>query len=213
MPEPLLPEKLDRYLESLVPPRSGELAKMEAEGKHAGFPIIGPTCGHFCYLVARLIAARQVFEMGSGYGYSTAWFARAVQENGGGRVVHSVWDEDLSARARRHLTALGLGDLIEYHVAEAVQTLRETPGPFDVIFLDIDKQDYPAALDVIETKVRSGGVLLADNMLMGGAVLDDRDRSGRVEAVRMFSRRTLQGEAWTGSIVPIRDGLLIAYRR
>ena len=213
MAEPLLSEKLDRYLESLVPPRAAELAEMEAEGRRSGFPIIGPTCGHLCYLMARTIGARRVFEMGSGYGYSTAWFARAVKENGGGRVVHTVWDEELSTRARRHLAALGLGEVIEYHVAEAVQTLGETPGPFDIVFLDIDKQDYPAALDVIETKVRPGGVLLADNMLMSGAVLDDRDRSARVEAVRVFSRRTLQGEAWIGSIVPIRDGLLIAYRQ
>ena len=70
MAEPLLSEKLDRYLESFVPPRAGELVEMEAEARRTGFPIIGPTCGHFCYLVARLIGARQVFEMGSGYGYS-----------------------------------------------------------------------------------------------------------------------------------------------
>src|SRR3990170_6502894 len=116
MAEPLLSEKMDRYLESLVPPRAGELVEMEAEARRTGFPIIRPPCGHFCYLVARLIGARQVFEMGSGYGYSTAWFARAVQENGGGRVVHTVWDEGLSQQARAHLTALGYADTVDFRV-------------------------------------------------------------------------------------------------
>jgi len=211
--EPLLSEELDRYLESLVPPRAGELAEMEAEGRRTGFPIIGPTCGHFCYLVARLVGARQVFEMGSGYGYSTAWFARAVIESGGGRVVHTVWDDGLSRRARAHLSALGLEAAVEFRVEEAVQALRQSDGPFDLIFLDIDKQAYPEALDVIESKLRRGGVLLADNLLLSGAVLDGRDRSARTQALRTFTRRTMEGDGWIGSIVPQRDGLMLAYRR
>lgn len=213
MAKPLLPEKVDRYLEDLVPPRAGELAEMEREADRTGFPIIGPTCGHFCYLMARLIGARQVFEMGSGFGYSTAWFARAVQENGGGRVVHTVWDEELSRRARGHLTALGFADVVEFRVEEAIQALRAAAGLFDVIFLDIDKEGYPEALDAVETKLRRGGVLLADNLLWRGAVLDDRDHAPSTEGVRSLTRRVMEGEGWIGSVVPLRDGLLLAYRR
>src|SRR3990172_4920343 len=210
MAKPLLPEKVDRYLEDLVPPRARELAEMEREADRTGFPIIGPTCGHFCYLMARLIGARQVFEMGSGYGYSTAWFARAVVENGGGKVVHTVWDEDLSRRARAHLSALGLEVVVEFRVEEAIQALREAAGPYDVIFLDIDKEGYPEALDAVETKLRRGGVLLADNLLMSGAVLDGRDRTARTQAVRAFTRRIMESAGGIGSIVPQRDGLLVA---
>jgi predicted O-methyltransferase YrrM len=212
MTEPMLSEKLNRYLESLVPPRAGEMAVMEAEGKQTGFPIIGPTCGHFCYLVGRLTGARQVFELGSGYGYSTAWFARAVKENGGGRVVHTVWDESLSRRAQKHLSALGVADVVEFRFEEAVQSLRRSEGPFDLIFLDIDKEAYPEALDVVETKLRRGGALLADNMLLSGTVLDGRNRSARAQAMRTFTRRVTAGDGWIGSIVPQRDGLLLAYR-
>ena len=213
MAEFLLSESLDRYLEDLVPARGEELAKMEGEARRSGFPIIGPTCGHFCYLVTRLIGARQVFEMGSGYGYSTAWFARAVQENGGGRVVHTVWEAALSQQARAHLTTLGYADIVEYRVAEAAAELRGTDGPFDLIFLDVDKEAYPAALDVIEDRLRPGGVLLADNMLLSGSILKDGDRSPRTQAVREFTRRIMEGDRWIGSIVPQRDGLLLAYRR
>jgi len=213
MAEPLFSEKLKRYLDGLVPPREPELARMEQYGLRSGFPIIGPASGHFCYLVARLIGARHVFEMGSGYGYSTAWFARAVVENGGGRVFHVVWDEDLSRRARTHLDALGYAGVIAYRVDEAIHALRQTEGPFDLIFLDIDKEGYPEALDVIESRLRPGGVLLADNLLWSGAVLDGRDRSAKTQGIRTLTRRVMGGDQWIGSIVPLRDGLLVAYRR
>jgi predicted O-methyltransferase YrrM len=213
MAEPLLPERLEQYLESLVPPRPAELAKMEEEGRRTRFPIIGPACGHLCYLVARLTAARQVFEMGSGYGYSTAWFARAVVENGGGRVVHVVWDEALSLKAIGHLSALGYADVMTYRVDEAVHALRQEPGPFDLIFLDIDKEAYPEALEVIRSKLRPGGVLLADNLLRRGLVLDGSDHAPATEGVRTLTQLVMAGEDWIGSIVPIRDGLLVAFRR
>jgi len=213
MTDPVLPEKLGRYLDGLVAPRAGELAVMEKYGLRSGFPIIGPACGHFCYLTARMIGARQVFEMGSGYGYSTAWFARAVQENGGGRVVHVVWDEELSRRARGHLATLGYEGLVEFRVDEAIHALRQTDGQFDLVFLDIDKEGYPEALEVIESRLRPGGVLIADNLLWSGRVLDGRDRSAQTKAIRELTRRVMEGEGWIASIVPMRDGLLLAYRR
>src|SRR5579864_9002874 len=126
------------YLDSLVPERPPELRRMEDYGREHDFPIIGPACGYICYQVARMIGARRVFELGSGYGYSTAFFARAVQENGGGVVHHAVWDDNLSQRARKHLATLGLEDVVEYHVGEAVAALAETDGPFDIVFNDID---------------------------------------------------------------------------
>jgi caffeoyl-CoA O-methyltransferase len=138
-----------RYLDGLVPPRPPELIAMETEAERTNFPIIGPAAGYFCYLVTRLIGARSVFEVGSGFGYSTAWFARAVHENGGGIVHHTVWDEKLSRRARGHLATLGLSDLVTFRVGEAMAALREVEGPFDLVFNDIDKDGYVASLPVI----------------------------------------------------------------
>jgi predicted O-methyltransferase YrrM len=206
-------EKVKGYLDALVWPRPDELQKMEARARDEDFPIVGPMCGHLCYQIARIAGTRTVFELGSGYGYSTAWFARAVRENGGGRVHHVVWDADLSRQAREHLTALGFADLMEFHVAEAVATLREAGGPFDLIFLDIDKRGYPDALPVIHEKLRPGGVLIADNLLWSGRIFDDNDRSEETEGIREFTRRISQDERWITSVLPVRDGLLVAYRR
>jgi predicted O-methyltransferase YrrM len=212
MPTPPLAPEAQAYLDQLVPPRPAELAAMEARAREIGFPIIGPSAGYFCYLVARLAGARRVFELGSGFGYSTAWFARAVVENGGGEVHHVVWDEDLSAQARGHLAALGYGQVVRYTVGEAVAALAEAEGPFDLIFNDIDKEGYPASLDVIAAKLRPGGVLLVDNVLWSGRVLDPSDSSADTAAIRELTRRVTTDPAWQASIIPIRDGLLLARR-
>ena len=198
------------WLEELVPARAPELQAMEAEAARTGFPIIGPACGQLCYLLARLTGARTVYELGSGFGYSTAWFARAVADNGGGRVHHTVWDRALSERARAHLAALGFGEIVHYHVGEAVAALREADGPFDLVFMDIDKAGYPGALPVIRRRLRPGGLLIADNLLWSGRVFDPQDRSAETGGILEFTRLVSRDPAWTASVVPIRDGLLVA---
>ncbi len=207
-----LSEELQQYLDSLVPRRPSEMQTMEDYAREKRFPIVGPAAGHFCYLLARMTGARRIFEMGSGYGYSTAWFARAVKENGGGTVFHVVWDEELSRRARQHLGALGFEGIVQYRVGEAVQVLRETDGPFDLIFNDINKHAYPESLPVAAEKLRSGGVLIVDNMLWHNRVFDKRDRSADTKGVRELTRLITTDPGWITSIVPIRDGLLVAYK-
>ncbi|HEX6132751.1 MAG TPA: O-methyltransferase [Longimicrobiales bacterium] len=207
------PERILPYLDSLVPPRPPELQAMEAWARDTDFPIIGPAAGHFCYQLTRLLGARAVFEMGSGFGYSTAWFARGVVENGGGTVHHVVWDADLSRRAREHLTRLGFDGTIEYTVGEAVDSLARTAGGFDIIFNDIDKQAYPDSLPVVKRMLRPGGVLIIDNMLWSGRIFDDGDISPATEGVREFTRRITSDADWIVSLVPIRDGLILAWLR
>jgi len=212
---PIQPPASDpaQYLDTLVPVRHAEMQRMEDKAQQTKFPIIGPAAGQFCYLLTRLIGARTVFEMGSGYGYSTAWFAQAVRDNGGGVVHHTVWDEQLSGEARTHLAALGLAGHVRFHVAEAVQTLRETAEQFDIIFNDILKRSYPAALPVIKAHLGRGGVLISDNMLWHGAIFDTHDRSEDTEGIREFTRLMTTDPEWIVSLVPIRDGLLVARRR
>lgn len=206
-------EQLSNYLNHLAPMRPPEMKKMEAYAEEHEFPIIGPAAGNFCYLTARISGARRVFELGSGYGYSTAWFARAVQENGGGEVFHVVWDEELSERAREHLRNLGYDGIMRYRVSEAVAALRETEGTFDLIFNDIHKKGYPDSIDVIEEKLRPGGVLIIDNMIWSGRVYDPENDEPSTEAIRETTKKLTSNPNWIVSLVPIRDGLLVAYRQ
>jgi predicted O-methyltransferase YrrM len=206
-------DALQEYLTTLVPPREPELQAMESYAEKHGFPILGPVSGYYCYQLAVMLKARSVFEMGSGYGYSTAWFARAVLENGGGVVHHTVWDEKLSGLAKQHLAKLGFEGLIQYHTAEAVETLRNTDGPFDIIFNDIDKEAYPTSLPLIKEKLRPGGLLIIDNMIWHGQILDGNDHERSTEAIRRFTHDVTTDPDWVVSLAPLRDGLIVAYKR
>jgi predicted O-methyltransferase YrrM len=212
MDKPLIPEYLMDYIDSLVPPRLPEMHVMEADAEKMDFPIVGPASGYLCYQVARMIAAKRVFELGSGFGYSTAWFARAVAENGGGEVYHVVWDEELSRQARTHLAALGYDGIVRYHVGEAVQTLAETAGSFDLIFNDINKEDYADSLPVIAEKLRPGGVLIVDNMLWHGRIFDGKDKTPATESIRKLTELLTRSPDWIASLVPVRDGVMVAYK-
>jgi len=205
--------QVQRHLAGLVPEREAELRAMEAHAGETGFPIVGPAAGQLCYQIARMIGARRVFELGSGFGYSTAWFARAVRENGGGEVYHVVWDEDLSARAREHLAQLGFNGIVRFQVSEAVEALSRAEGTFDLIFNDIDKQGYPDSLPIIAEKLRPGGALIIDNMLWHNRIFDASDRSAATEGVREFTRRVTRDPQWVASLLPIRDGLIVAMKK
>jgi caffeoyl-CoA O-methyltransferase len=213
MPGNLFHSELRPYLDSLVPQRHPELAAMEAYAAEHAFPIVGPAAGQFCYLMARAIGARKVFELGSGYGYSTAWFCRAVKELGGGEVHHVVWDRKLSEMAKGHLERLGFSDIVRFTVGEAVEALKRQQGEFDLIFNDIEKQDYPGSLPVIYERLRPGGMMIVDNALWSGRIFDPADGSDATEGVRTLTQLVCRDPAWAAGIVPIRDGLLVALKK
>lgn len=102
---------------------------------------------------------------------------------------------------------------MRYHVAEAVGCLRAAEGPFDLVFNDIDKEGYPESLPVIEEKLRPGGVLLVDNLLWSGRVMDEEDDTPATLGVRRLTRAVTSSSAWDATVVPIRDGILFARRR
>lgn len=205
-------EQIQQYHAHLSAHDDPVLLRMEDEARNERFPIIGPAAGKFCYLMARAIGATRVFELGSGYGYSTLWFARAVRENGGGVVHHTVWDEDLQLRARANVQEAGYSDLVRFHLGEAVQTLRETEGPFDILFNDIDKDGYPASLPVMKEKLRVGGLILIDNMLWHGRIFDETDQDPSTEGVREFTRQLQADPDFTFQLIPVRDGVICALR-
>jgi caffeoyl-CoA O-methyltransferase len=212
-------QQVQAYLNELVPERPKILQSMENYAREKSFPIIGPAAGELCYQIARMMNAHQIFELGSGFGYSTAWFARAVKENsihskdGSGAVHHVVWDEKLSRQAQQYLGQLGYEGIVEFHVGEAVKTLANTPGTFDLIFNDIDKEGYPASLPVIREKLRPGGVLIVDNMLWHGRIFDASDQDESTKGVRDITQLLFESPEWIATLLPIRDGLIVAYKQ
>jgi caffeoyl-CoA O-methyltransferase len=205
------------------------LVEMEARAEAERFPIIGPHVGPWLYTFTRMLNATRVFELGSGYGYSTWYFCKAVQENSragtpagqigaageavksaGPTVVHTVWDAQLSADARTNLTRAGFAGFTQFIEGEAVAALREAEGQWDIIFMDIDKEGYPAAVEVIEEKLRPGGLLLVDNLLWSGTVADEVDQRPSTQAIRRITEMLRDSPRWELLMLPLRDGLGVA---
>lgn len=209
----LFSTEVSAYLDQLVPAREGIMQSMEARAARDGFPIIGPASGQACYLIARMVKAKKIYELGSGFGYSTAWFAKAVQENGGGEVHHVVWDETLSQEAKSNLDQLGYADIVRYTVGEAISSLRARNEKFDLIFCDVDKEAYPEAVQVSDEKLRTGGILIIDNMLWSGKIFDENDQSNATQAIRKASEMLAKDKHWLHSLLPIRDGLMVAMKQ
>ncbi|MCS7223425.1 MAG: O-methyltransferase [Armatimonadetes bacterium] len=203
-------DQVQQYVLNISSHNDPVLLEMEKEAEITGFPIVGKAAGKVCYLLTRLVKAKSVFEMGSGYGYSTAWFAMAVRDNGGGIVHHTVWDETLSRRAREYLSRMGLDRYVSFTVGEAIATLRRMKGPFDCIFIDIDKDGYPEAVEVAKDKLTPGGIIIIDNVLWHGRVLDGAQRDPTTEAIKGATQMLVQDPLYITTLLPIRDGLLVA---
>jgi predicted O-methyltransferase YrrM len=202
--------QVEAYMRSLLA-RYDEpvLLEMEAEAERRGFPAVGRIVGVTLEVLARSIGARRVFELGSGFGYSAYWFARAVGE--GGEVHCTEGDQANADAGRAWLDRAGLGDRVSWHVGDALASFGEVEGEFDLVFVDIDKHEYPAAWRAASGRVRVGGLYVADNALGTGStnVLRD-DEVGR--SIREHNALVAEDPRFVSMIVPTREGDLVATR-
>jgi predicted O-methyltransferase YrrM len=206
-----LNEQIERYLYELQRPSDPVILEMEERGKRDRFPIIGPLVGRLCRQLAVSIGARDVFEMGSGFGYSTWWFASAVGE--GGRVVHTDGDAQKSADARAYLQRARLVDRVHFEVGDALALLQKYPGPFDVVFIDVDKHAYPDALELARSRVRPGGYIITDNALWSGRVLKpEPEQDENTRAVARFAKAAFAAPDLYTTIMPLRDGVALSLK-
>ena len=205
---PLVAPEIDRYVRDLLPPRDPVIAEMEAQAEKRDIPIVGPAVATLLATLAQSIGARRVFEMGSAIGYSTAFFAQAVGPEG--RVFYTDGSADNAKEASGYLSRMGLLDRVDVRTGDAVSLFASTPGEFDVIFIDIDKDGYSQALEAAAPRVRPGGLLLADNVLWSGRVVDAAVRDAATEGIRAFNRALFARRDFTSVIVPLRDGVAIA---
>jgi predicted O-methyltransferase YrrM len=193
-------------MESLLPPRDEVLAEMESYAAQHKVPIIGPVVGRIFYQLIRITKAKRVFEMGSAIGYSTVLASRAVGD--GGKVYYTDGDPANAARADAYLRRADVQDRVEILTGNALDLLEQTPGEFDVIFCDIDKEQYPQAFHKAVPRIRRGGLLLADNVLWSGRVTrppQDEATRGIIE----FNRLIYSSKELFPTILPVRDGFAI----
>lgn len=208
--------EVDTYIgETFAPQDEALVAALEAS-RRAGLPEIhiSPAQGRLVQLLVEISGARRALEIGTLGGYSTIYLARALPEDG--RLASLELDEENARVARENLDHAGLGEKVEVRVGDAKESLaamREAgEGPFDLVFIDADKEGYPEYLDHALGLTRSGSLILADNTIYGGEVMDDA--AGEGAALREFNRALASNERLSATIVPLLrervDGMAVA---
>ena len=176
---------------------------------------IGPDQGQFMALLVELIGAKRILEVGTFTGYSALAMASALPEDG--RLIACDVSEDYTAVAARYWAEAGLADKIELRLGPALETLEgliaEPAEPFDIGFIDADKENYEGYFERLMTLVRPGGLIAVDNVLWGGSVIDPEKRDAETEAIRAFNAARKTDGRISLSLVPIGDGLTLARKR
>jgi predicted O-methyltransferase YrrM len=202
---------VEDYLYSLLPPRDEVLAEMEAEAAANKIPIVGPAVGRIFHQLAVISGAKTVFEMGSAIGYSTIWWARAVGDSG--KVIYTDGDPKNAQRARGYFDRAGVSNRISVQTGDALELLSEQKQEFDIIFNDVDKDDYPRVFRLAGPRLRKGGLFITDNVLWSGRVAEQNPSEPRTKAILEFNRLLYNSPDFYTTILPIRDGVAVAVKR
>jgi len=179
---------VDRYYEDLLVPADPALdAALRSAAEELGWRegSVSPTQGLLLHLLARACRARAILEIGTLGGYSTIWLARALPA--GGRLVTLEADPEHARVARASVGRAGLAEVVEVVVGRALDTLPGLVGPFDLVFLDADKEHNPEYLRWALDLSRPGTVIVADNVVRGGSVLDEASDDPTVRGLRRFN--------------------------
>lgn len=200
---------IEEYIESLTPAGDKIQEEMEEHARLNEVPIVGPLVGRLLFQIALISNAKKVLELGSGFGYSAYWFAKAIGE--GGSLVYTDMSHDNAGIAEDFFNRAGVRERIDIRVGNAVQILEESRGGFDIIFNDIDKEYYPRVVDEAYEKLRKGGLLITDNMLWSGRVLTGDD-SPSTAGVREFTKLLLSNKGFFTTIIPVRDGVSLSVK-
>jgi caffeoyl-CoA O-methyltransferase len=202
---------VDDYLYAMLPRRDDVLAEMEDYASQHQIPIVGPAVARFLQQLALMIRARSVFELGSAIGYSTIWWAQAVGETG--RVIYTDGDAGNAERARGYFARARVAKQITLHTGDALEILSEQKEEFDIIFNDVDKDDYPRVLRLVSPRLRKGGLFITDNVLWSGRVTEPNPHDAKTKAIQEFNRRLSDDPDFYTTIIPIRDGLTLAFKK
>jgi len=202
---------VDDYLYSMLPAREEVLREMEQYATEHKIPIVGPAVARVLQQLALMISARTVFELGSAIGYSTIWWAQAVGDNG--RVIYTDSDSKNVERARGYFTRAAVTNRIDLHTGDALEVLSEQKQEYDIIFNDVDKEDYPRVLRLVAPRLRKGGLFVTDNVLWSGRVAEKNPTDASTKAILEFNRKLYDSKDFYTTILPIRDGLAVALRR
>ncbi|WP_248909118.1 O-methyltransferase [Halocatena marina] len=216
---PLHSDAVGRLLEWTSPSIDDVLSRMEARAEQEGFPTVGPEVGQTLALCTRLGNTQSVFELGSGFGYSAYWIARALPDDGS--IVLTERNADRLDDARSYFEQGGLEDRAVFEHGEALDIVAQYDGPFDLIVLDHDTVDYTQGFDAVRALVAPGGAIIADNVACVDALTPDSllatlggesAPNDRTRAVADFFEHVKAAPDFETYVLPVGEGLAVSYR-
>lgn len=201
--------KQEEYLEGLLPKRDLLLQEMERFADEHGIPIADPEVATFLEMTVRAILAKRVLEVGTAIGYADIFMARAISPQG--RVVTIDTNAEMIAKAKAYVKRAGLEDQVEFHKGPALTVIPTLEGPFDLVYLDAVKEEYRDYLDLALPLMRTGGIVVCDNVLWRGQVASGRlvteQYRRSTEALRGFNDYLVHHPQFLAQILPVGDGL------
>lgn len=199
-------EAVEKYIYDILPPRDAVIAEMERQATAENIPIIGPAVARMLYLFAQISGAKRIFEMGSAIGYSTIWLARAAGPKA--EIFYTDGDPKNAQRAKEFFKRAGVEKRIRQMTGDALEMLNRTRGKFDMIFIDVNKDQYPAALKKAVPRLKRGGLLVTDNTLWSGRVTHAAD-SEATRGVQEFNKAVYSSKELFPVMIPLRDGVTV----
>ncbi len=210
---------VDRYIENLLGKEDKALKSAERQMKKAGIPPMNVSAnqGKFLQVLARMANAKKILEIGTCGGYSTIWLARALPVDG--HLITLEIDKDYAAVARESIIKAGLDTVVDIRVGKALDILNELDvedgGSFDMIFIDADKPPYTEYFEMALKLSRPGTVIVADNVVREGHILDEKHADEKVKGVQRFNKMLAGNDKVTATIiqtvgVKYHDGMAIA---
>lgn len=206
---------LDEYIELHSSSEGAILAFINRDTNlHAVNPhmLSGQVQGRLLSLISKMLHPRRILELGTYTGYSALCLAEGLTDDG--KLITLEHNDELEDTIRRNIAMSPLGEKIELHIGDCKEIIPTLPTDFDLVFIDADKREYPAYLDLIYIHVRAGGFILADNTLWDGHVIDpayDRDR--QTQGLRAFNDLVAKDDRLEKVILPLRDGLTIIRKK
>ena len=201
--------KINEYIKNGMTAEDEVLIEMDNYAKENNFPIIGPMCGVLLRQLALAINAKNIFEMGSGYGYSAYWFAGGMPKDG--KITCTEGSAKNKELAMGYLKRGGYDSMVDFHVGKAQDIIKKYDGPFDIILNDVDKEQYPECFDLAIPRLRKGGLFITDNVLWSGQIFDENPEETTL-GVLEFNKKLFGSKDILSSIIPIRDGLGLAVK-
>jgi predicted O-methyltransferase YrrM len=206
----ILMNGLQEYLYDLLKDRDKIFLEMEAYAEENDFPIIGPLVGRLLSQYSQLIDAKRILELGSGYGYSALFFAKGASEDA--EIICTDTSEDNKNKAISYFSRLAITN-IKFIVGDALEVIDQLQGEFDIIFIDIDKQQYSQAFAKAIPRLRKGGLLITDNALWYGRVLESNTDRESTKGILEYNRLAFSDPSVFSTIIPLGDGICVSVKR